>query len=173
MIHHRLSTSLFINRVKRGWASLAVLIISATSAGCRESGKHSSVTIDTPKTLRSMCLATITSGTVDIPTTSPPMSLRNRYSARVSRVGPATATRKLTRASACLPSLPSRDRGPPVRRRREPGRRRGEPTRRRGASRWEAPRVTTNGWASYIMPPMPPMPPMPAAAAAPAFSSSG
>ena len=35
---------------------------------------------------------TITSGTVDIPTTSAPICRRKRYSARVSRFGPGTAT---------------------------------------------------------------------------------
>ena len=35
---------------------------------------------------------TITSGTVDMPTTSAPMPRRKRYSARVSRFGPGTAT---------------------------------------------------------------------------------
>ena len=39
------------------------------------------------------CTPTITSGTVDMPTTSAPMPRRKRYSARVSRFGPGTATK--------------------------------------------------------------------------------
>ena len=39
-----------------------------------------------------LCTATITSGTVDMPTTSAPIIRKKRYSARVSRLGPVTAT---------------------------------------------------------------------------------
>ena len=61
-------------------------------AGSRASGKHMSVITDSPSTRIPACTATITSGTVDMPTTSAPMCRRKRYSARVSRFGPVTAT---------------------------------------------------------------------------------
>ena len=48
--------------------------------------------IDTPSTRIPRCTAAITSGTVLIPTTSAPNPRSMRYSARVSRLGPATAT---------------------------------------------------------------------------------
>ena len=51
-----------------------------------------SVITEIPRTSRPACTATITSGTVDMPTTSAPMPRKNRYSARVSRFGPVTAT---------------------------------------------------------------------------------
>jgi tetratricopeptide (TPR) repeat protein len=50
-----------------------------------------SVIIDTANTGSPICLATITSGTVDIPTASAPMVLKYLYSAGVSKVGPVTA----------------------------------------------------------------------------------
>ena len=59
-------------------------------AGFRASGKQRSVTTDSPNTLMPAWTATITSGTVDMPTTSAPMVRRKRYSARVSRFGPVT-----------------------------------------------------------------------------------
>ena len=42
----------------------------------------------TAKTGTFICLAVITSGTVDMPTASAPMILKNLYSAGVSKVGP-------------------------------------------------------------------------------------
>ena len=75
-----------------GSASAAVARISSMLAGFRASGRHRSVTIDRPSTRMPAWTATITSGTVDMPTTSAPMVRRKRYSARVSRFGPVTAT---------------------------------------------------------------------------------
>ena len=42
----------------------------------------------TPKTVNPMCLAAITSVTVDMPTASAPIILKYLYSAGVSNVGP-------------------------------------------------------------------------------------
>ena len=44
-----------------------------------------------PISTTTSCAATIASGTVDMPTTSLPIRRRNRYSARVSKVGPVIA----------------------------------------------------------------------------------
>src|SRR5262249_25531305 len=76
-----------------GSAALAVAMMSARSACSRASGRHMSVTMDRPSTRRPQWTATMTSGTVDMPTTSAPAWRRKRYSARVSRLGPATATK--------------------------------------------------------------------------------
>src|SRR5262249_26994013 len=73
-------------------AQLAVAMISARTTGSRASGKHMSVTTDKPRFRKPAWTPTITSGTVDIPTTSAPICRRKRYSARVSRFGPGTAT---------------------------------------------------------------------------------
>jgi hypothetical protein len=51
-----------------------------------------SLTIEHPSTRIPQCTATIASGTVDMPTASAPIIRRNRYSARVSKFGPNTAT---------------------------------------------------------------------------------
>ena len=57
-----------------------------------DNGKHLFETTDTPNTRIPQCLATSTSGTVDIPTRSPPMTLIKLYSDGVSRFGPCNAT---------------------------------------------------------------------------------
>jgi hypothetical protein len=62
------------------------------SAGSSASGRHWSVMIEIPITRIPSCTATITSGTVDMPTTSAPIARSIRYSALVSRFGPGTAT---------------------------------------------------------------------------------
>ena len=67
-------------------------MILATSASSSASGRHWSVMTATARTRIPMCRAAITSGTVDIPTTSAPMARSMRYSARVSSWGPTTAT---------------------------------------------------------------------------------
>ena len=54
-------------------------------------GRHMSVITDTAKQGRFICLATIFSGTVDIPTASAPILAKYSYSADVSRFGPVTA----------------------------------------------------------------------------------
>src|SRR5438874_958638 len=91
---HQLSRSSTprISAVSRGSAVRATAMICSTDAGASASGRHWSVMIDTPSTRRPMCRAVITSGTVLIPTTSAPMARSIRYSARVSRFGPDTAT---------------------------------------------------------------------------------
>ena len=73
-------------------ASLATAMISSMRTGLSASGRHMSVMIEKPRTFMPAWTATKTSGTVDIPTTSAPIARRNRYSARVSRLGPTTAT---------------------------------------------------------------------------------
>src|SRR5207247_683496 len=78
--------------VSPGSAARATAMICSTDVGASASGKHWSVTIDTPSTRIPTWRAAITSGTVLIPTTSAPMPRNMRYSARVSRLGPATAT---------------------------------------------------------------------------------
>ena len=75
-----------------GSAALATAMILATFAGSKASGRHMSVTIENPTTRIPQWTATITSGTVDMPTTSAPITRRKRYSARVSKFGPGTAT---------------------------------------------------------------------------------
>src|SRR5690606_33474336 len=75
-----------------GSASPATRMISSIPVGASASGRHRSVMIDTAMTRIPMCLAVITSGTVLIPTTSAPIARSIRYSARVSRFGPGTAT---------------------------------------------------------------------------------
>lgn len=75
-----------------GSALAAVARISSMFTGWRASGRHRSVMIESPKTRIPAWTATITSGTVDMPTTSAPIARKNRYSARVSRFGPVTAT---------------------------------------------------------------------------------
>lgn len=78
-----------------GSAFEAADIISSTFTGDKLSGKHSSVIIDKPNTLIDEWFATITSGTVLIPTTSAPIVLKYLYSALVSRLGPGTETKLL------------------------------------------------------------------------------
>src|SRR5439155_22003117 len=73
-------------------AAFAVAMISARFTGSSASGRHVSVTIDSPRHFSPQWTATITSGTVDMPTTSAPSWRRKRYSARVARFGPGTAT---------------------------------------------------------------------------------
>src|SRR6185437_5469069 len=80
------------NAVSAGSAARATAMICSTDVGASASGRHWSVMIDTPSTFIPMCTAVITSGTVLIPTTSAPMARSMRYSARVSRFGPVTAT---------------------------------------------------------------------------------
>src|SRR5256886_12282620 len=91
---HQLSRSSTprISAVSRGSAPRATAMICSTDAGASASGRHWSVMIDTPSTRIPTCTAAITSGTVLIPTTSAPSPRSMRYSARVSRLGPATAT---------------------------------------------------------------------------------
>ena len=55
--------------------------VNAASAGTVQ---FQLVTADNANTRKPASAATITSGTVDIPTTSPPMRRKKRYSARVS-----------------------------------------------------------------------------------------
>src|SRR6185503_767967 len=76
----------------RGSASRAMAMILSTDVGSSASGRHMSVMIENPRTRRPWCTAVITSGTVLIPTRSAPTARSMRYSARVSRFGPATAT---------------------------------------------------------------------------------
>ncbi len=78
--------------VNFGSASMAILIISSTETGFKFSGKPSSVRTDMAKTGILMWFATITSGTVLIPTASAPITLKNLYSALVSKLGPVTET---------------------------------------------------------------------------------
>src|SRR5262249_32230154 len=87
---HRSSTPFTIVRsLPSAWFATARM--SSIRTGSRASGRHMSVAIEKPRTLSPACTATSTSGIVDIPITSAPISLRNRYSARVSRFGPVTA----------------------------------------------------------------------------------
>ena len=83
---------LLMSRLSLGSASAATFSIISMFAGLRASGRHSSVMQLIPSTRSPACAATITSGTVDMPTASAPIVLRNRYSALVSRLGPATPT---------------------------------------------------------------------------------
>src|SRR5205085_3274285 len=76
----------------RGSAPRATAMICSTDVGVSASGRHWSVMIDTPSTRTPRCTAAITSGTVLMPTTSAPSARSMRYSARVSRLGPVTAT---------------------------------------------------------------------------------
>src|ERR1041384_3669622 len=85
--HSRFTTSLKI-LVSLGSALLAAAMTSASVTGFSVSGKHSSVMIEQPRTRIPIWIATMSSGTVDMPTASPPIPLRKRYSARVSRFGP-------------------------------------------------------------------------------------
>src|SRR6266542_974123 len=64
-------------------ASLATAMISSSFAGSRASGRHISVTTDRPRMRMPSWTPTMTSGTVDMPTTSAPPPRRKRYSARV------------------------------------------------------------------------------------------
>src|SRR2546430_8540190 len=93
-VRHQLrrSSTPRISAVSRGSEERATAMICSTDVGASASGKHWSVTIDTPSTRIPMWRAAITSGTVLIPTTSAPMPRNMRYSARVSRLGPAPAT---------------------------------------------------------------------------------
>ena len=70
----------------------AIARIFSRFAGSNSSGRHMSVMIEIPSTRMPPWAATSTSGTVDMPTTSAPRPRSIRYSARVSRFGPATAT---------------------------------------------------------------------------------
>src|SRR5260221_289116 len=75
-----------------GSAPRAMAMISSTLTGCNASGRQTSVTTENAMTRSPQCAATMTSGTVDMPTTSAPIIRKKRYSARVSRLGPVTAT---------------------------------------------------------------------------------
>ena len=90
------------SRVSCGSARPAVAMIRPMSAGSSASGRHWSVMIEMPMTRMPSCTATITSGTVDMPTTSAPIARSIRYSARVSRLGPVTAT--YTPSRSMMPS---------------------------------------------------------------------
>ena len=57
-----------------------------------EEGTQSGKILEIAKHGKPICLATITSGAVDIPTVSPPIKRINLYSAGVSKHGPVTAT---------------------------------------------------------------------------------
>src|SRR6266850_463376 len=85
-------------RVSRGSASAAVARTRGTSMGSSASGRQRSVTTESASTRMPPCTATIVSGTTDIPTRSAPAHLRNRYSARVSRLGPATPAKTPSRS---------------------------------------------------------------------------
>src|SRR6185437_3462488 len=87
---HKRSRTPRTTAVRSGSVRFATAMTRSTVSGSSASGRHRSVMIDRPRTRMPPCTATSTSGTVDIPTTSAPMSRRNRYSARVSRFGPAT-----------------------------------------------------------------------------------
>src|SRR5207248_839635 len=76
-----------------GSAMAAFWRMTEISTGCRASGRHISVTQERPSARRPAWAATSTSGTVDMPTASAPIIRRKRYSARVSRFGPVTATK--------------------------------------------------------------------------------
>src|SRR5439155_3592387 len=84
-------------RVSVGSAFAAVARIFGTSTGSRASGKHVSVTTASASTRIPAWTATIVSGTSDMPTRSAPTQRKNRYSARVSRFGPATPTKTPSR----------------------------------------------------------------------------
>ena len=60
--------------------------------GSSVSGMHKSVTIEKPSVRKPAWTATMASGTVDMLTMSAPSVRNMRYSARVSRFGPGTAT---------------------------------------------------------------------------------
>src|SRR5262249_40808513 len=62
-------------------AALAVAMISGRLAGSSASGRHMSVTTEMPRVRSPAWTATMTSGTVDMPTTSAPPARRKRYSA--------------------------------------------------------------------------------------------
>src|SRR5690606_32018843 len=81
-----------INAVSFGSAAIAISTMRSNAVGSSASGRQEAVVIAHPRTRIPMCPATITSGTVLMPTTSAPMPRSIRYSARVSRLGPGTAT---------------------------------------------------------------------------------
>src|SRR5207245_10213587 len=91
-----------------GSAARATAMICSTDAGASASGRHWSVMIETPSTLIPVCTAVMTSGTVLIPTTSAPRARSIRYSARVSRFGPVTATYTPSRRLMPRPSATAR-----------------------------------------------------------------
>ncbi len=68
------------------------------STGSRASGRQTSVITEMESTRIPACTAAMVSGTTDIPTRSAPAQRRNRYSARVSRFGPATPTKTPSRS---------------------------------------------------------------------------
>ena len=78
----------------RGWAALATRDdLLHVAPGCRASGKQASVTTERPSTrMPAVHGHQAFSGTLDMPTVSAPIARRKRYSAAVSRLGPATAT---------------------------------------------------------------------------------
>src|SRR6185503_2128786 len=78
--------------VSAGCAAFAAAMIWASVVASSVSGTALSVITLTPSTRIPACTATMTSGTVDMPTTSAPSVRTIRYSARVSRLGPDTAT---------------------------------------------------------------------------------
>src|SRR5687768_4401258 len=89
---HRRSRTPRTSAPRWGSARDATAMISSSVAGSRASGRHRSVRIEIPSTRIPAWTATMTSGTVDMPTTSAPALRSMRYSARVSRFGPVTAT---------------------------------------------------------------------------------
>src|SRR5436190_8820625 len=96
-----------------GCASFAAAMTSASVVTVSVSDTAASVMTEMPSTRMPPCTATMTSGTVDIPTTSPPSSRTMRYSARVSRFGPETATytpsRSVIFASRATPRATARN----------------------------------------------------------------
>jgi hypothetical protein len=74
-----------------GSASSHAAMISWISAGWSSSGRHISEMMVKPSTSMPTCSATMSSGTVDIPTMSAPIIRRYRYSAAVSSEGPCMA----------------------------------------------------------------------------------
>src|SRR6185503_2400413 len=78
-------------RVRSGSACAAFARTFGTLTGSSASGRQRSVTTANASTRMPACTAAIVSGTSDMLTRSAPPHRRNRYSARVSRFGPATA----------------------------------------------------------------------------------
>src|SRR5437588_2937724 len=74
-------------------ATAAVARISSSTTGSSASGKQISVITDRPRLRSPQWTPTMTSGTVDMPKDSAPIPRKKRYSARVSRFGPGTATK--------------------------------------------------------------------------------
>ena len=75
-----------------GWASSAAFCTSSWVTSTIFPSTPKSVMTDMPNTLMPQWFATITSGTVDIPTASAPKIRNSLYSAGVSKVGPCVPT---------------------------------------------------------------------------------